>query len=169
MPTICSYNGVADDLPTVTADGTDLERCYRRNREKLWRALLLFSADPNVANDAMAEAFAQALRRGTAIRDLDRWIWRTSFAVARGELKRRSSLVPMIEMAYEMPEPTVDLVRAMRSLSAKQRASVVLYHFAGYSTRETAAIIGSSPPAVAVHLQRARARLRELLKGKEDA
>jgi DNA-directed RNA polymerase specialized sigma subunit, sigma24 homolog len=147
---------------------TDFERCYRRHRQKLWRSLLLFSADPDVASDAMAEAFAQALRRGDDVRNLDRWVWRTAFAIARGELQRRSAVEPLVDMPQEMPEPTVDMVRALEALSPKQRASVVLHHYAGYSTRETAAIIGSTAAAVGVHLQRARVRLRTLLEEDDD-
>lgn len=148
---------------------TELERCYLRQREKLWRSLLLFSADHEVASDAVAEAFVQALRRGEGVRDLDRWVWKAAFAIARGELRHRSTTEPLIDLPQEMPASTVDLVRALERLSPKQRASVVLHHYAGYSTKETAAIIGSTPPAVGVHLQRARARLRALLQEDDDA
>ena len=148
---------------------TELERCFRRQYGKLWRSLLLFSADPEVASDAVAEAFAQALRRGEEIRDLDRWVWKSAFAIARGELRRRSTNEPMVDLPQEMPASTVDLVSALDRLSPKQRASVVLHHYAGYSTKETAAIIGSTAPAVGVHLQRARTRLRALLQEDDDA
>lgn len=153
----------------MTDGSTELERCYRRQQEKLWRSLLLFSADPDIASDAVAEAFAQALRRGDGIRDLDRWVWKAAFAIARGALLDRSKSHALVDLPQEMPEPTVDLVRALGRLPFKQRASVVLHHYAGYSNRETAAIIGSTPQAVGVHLQRARARLRELLREDDDA
>jgi DNA-directed RNA polymerase specialized sigma24 family protein len=45
---------------------------------------------------------------------------------------------------------------------------VVLHHGAGYPVREVAAIIGSTPAAVRVHLSRGRRRLRDLLGG-DDA
>ena len=145
-----------------------LERCYVQQHDRLWRALLLFSADPDVASDAVAEAFAQALRRGDSIRDLDRWVWKSAFAIARGELQHHSRNETIRETSYDMPAPPVDVIRALESLSPKQRASIVLHHYAGYSTKETAAIIGSTAPAVGVHLQRARSRLRNLLKEHED-
>jgi hypothetical protein len=40
----------------------------------MWRALLVFAGDAEVASDAVAEAFAQALRRGGEIRDPKRWV-----------------------------------------------------------------------------------------------
>ena len=49
--------------------------------------VLLFSSDPDVASDAVAEAFAQALRRGDALRDPERWVWKVAFRVAAAELK----------------------------------------------------------------------------------
>jgi hypothetical protein len=110
----------------------------------------------------VAEAFAQALRRGDEIRDAERWIWRTVFRVAAGELKERSRSVPMtIERTYEMEEPARELVAALARLSERQRAAVVLHHAVGYPIR--AAIVGSTPAAVKVHLMRGRRRLRELL------
>ena len=62
-----------------------------------------------------------------------------------------------------------DLVRALGHLSEKQRAAFVLYHYAGYPHAEVARIIGSTTAAVAVHLHRARGRLRDLLReGRDD-
>jgi RNA polymerase sigma-70 factor (ECF subfamily) len=73
----------------------------------MWRALYAYAGDPEVASDAVSEAFAQALRRGSAIRELDRWVWRSAFRIAAGEMKRRRSEVggSSTEMTYEMEEP----------------------------------------------------------------
>jgi RNA polymerase sigma-70 factor (ECF subfamily) len=154
----------------IVTEATAVERWYREQGEKLWRALLMFSGNPEVASDAMAEAFAQALRRGDAIRKLDRWVWRAAFKIARGELQRRRQHdAALPELPVELPSPTVDLVRALRRLTPKQRGAVILHHYAGYSNRETAAILGSTTAAIGVHLERARARLREELKEDLDA
>ena len=149
--------------------GERLERLYRGQGARMWHAVLAFAGDPEVASDAVAEAFAQALRRGDEIRDAERWIWRTVFRVAAGELKTRSRFVPMtIARTYEVEEPARELVAALSRLSERQRAAVVLHHAAGYPIREVAAIVGSTPAAVKVHLMRARRRLRELLKENDD-
>jgi RNA polymerase sigma-70 factor (ECF subfamily) len=68
---------------------------------------------------------------------------------------------------YEIEGSARELVDALQRLSPKQRTSVVLHHAAGYPLREVAAIIGSSPGAVKVHLLRGRRRLRELLQEEE--
>lgn len=155
-----------DRAPAGVERGERVERLYREQGARMWHAVLAFAGDPEVASDAVAEAFAQALRRGEEIRDAERWIWRTMFRVAAGELKARSRSVPMtIERRYEMEEPARELVVALSRLSERQRAAVVLHHAAGYPIREVAAIVGSTPAAVKVHLMRGRRRLRELLEG----
>src|SRR3954470_12849904 len=54
----------------------ELERVYREESPRLYRALLLFGGSPEVAADAVAEAFAQALGRGDALNAPDRWVWK---------------------------------------------------------------------------------------------
>jgi RNA polymerase sigma-70 factor (ECF subfamily) len=135
----------------------------------MWLAVLAFAGDREVASDAVAETFAQALRRGDAIREPERWLWRTVFRVAAGELKTRGREEHvLVEGSYEMEEPARELVAALARLSPRQRGAVVLHHAAGYPGREVAAILGSTPAAVKVHLMRGRRRLRELL-GEPDA
>ncbi len=142
----------------------ELERLYREQGDRMWRAVLAFAGDPEVANDAVAEAFAQALRRGPEIREPERWLWRSVFKIAAGELKERGRTTSLrVEGSYEMEEPARELVAALAKLSEKQRAAVVLHHAADYPVKEIALILGSTSAAVKVHLSRARRRLRELL------
>ncbi|MBI3648879.1 MAG: sigma-70 family RNA polymerase sigma factor [Actinobacteria bacterium] len=152
-----------------TEPGAELERLYRRDGARLWRSLLAFTGDPEVAKDAMAEAFAQALGRGDAIRDQERWVWRSAFRIASGEMKQRSRQRFLEEnLSYEMSEPPTDLLRILGQLSPKQRAVIILHFYAGHSTREVAAILGSTTGTVRVHISQGRKRLRRLLEG-EDA
>jgi RNA polymerase sigma-70 factor, ECF subfamily len=143
----------------------DVEALYRKEADRLWRALLGFTRDPEVASDAMAEAFAQLLGRLEAVRSPDRWLWRAAFRIASGEMKRMRQREPLVDQVYEVPETARNLLEALGSLSAKQRGAVVLHHYGGYSVREVAEILGSTPSAVKVHLFRGRRRLRELLRG----
>jgi RNA polymerase sigma factor (sigma-70 family) len=149
---------------------TDLEQVYRADGERLWRSLVLSFGDPELAADAMAEAFAQALRRGAAIRDPQRWVWKAAYRIAAGEKHREGSVVASgAEPTVEMMDSIVDLLRALGRLSPKQRASVVLADYAGYSHREIAVVLGTSVPTVAVHVHNARRRLREMLEVDDDA
>lgn len=64
---------------------------------------------------------------------------------------------------YEVPHEASELFDALRRLSPNQRAAVVLHHYAGYPVKDIASMIGSTPPAVRVHLSVGRKRLRTLL------
>jgi RNA polymerase sigma-70 factor (ECF subfamily) len=143
---------------------TEIEAVYREHGDRLWRALLGYTGDPDVASDAVIEAFAQALRRGEQIDVPLRWIWRAAFRIAAGELaERRRHPRAVHEEAVLPTETDLDLVAALRRLSPKQRAAVLLHHYAGYPVRQVAEIIGTSPGAVRVHLTMGRRRLRDLL------
>lgn len=152
-----------DDVGSRTATSR-LERLYRERGDILWRSLLAFTGDPEIASDAMAEGFAQALRRGDAIREPERWIWRASFRIAAGALKERGRHGPFEgSESYEMEETSRELLSALRQLSPKQRGAVVLHHAGGYPLKEAAKILGTTPGAMKVHLMRGRDRLRRLL------
>jgi RNA polymerase sigma-70 factor (ECF subfamily) len=149
--------------------GQELERLYRKDGARLWRSLLGLTGDPDLARDAMAEAFAQALGRGEAVKDQERWIWRAAFRIAAGELKRRSLQRPLSDDgSYEMTEPPTDLLRVLGRLSPKQRAAIVLHFYAGYTTRQVAAILGVTTGTVRVHISQGRRRLRQLLENEDD-
>jgi len=126
-------------------------------------SLLAFTGDPELAKDAMAEAFAQAIGRGDAIAHQDRWVWRAAFRIASGEMKQRSRRMPLREAPYEMAEPATDLLRILHQLSPRQRAVIILHFYAGYPTREMGAILGCTAGTVRMHISQGRRRLRRLL------
>lgn len=148
---------------------TGIERAYREQAPKMWRALLGYTGDPEIASDALAEAFARALRLDGEIRDVPAWTWRVAFRLAAGELRRRREVPTASEpTGYEMPEPVPELMRALRVLSPNQRLAVVLHDYGDRPTAEVAAIIGCSRATVHVHLSQGRHRLRDLLEDQDD-
>jgi RNA polymerase sigma-70 factor (ECF subfamily) len=157
---------VVQDAP-VSDEASALELTYRAEAGRLWRALVLDTGDREIASDAVAEAFAQALARGDALERPGAWVWRAAFRIAAGEMQRRRRQVAddrdPPQRPDDLPSDLVDVLRALDRLSPKQRASIVLHHYAGYPVKEVARIVGSTPAAVGVHLHRARTRLRELL------
>ncbi len=154
---------------TVRADVARLEEVYEEHGARLWRALFVYAGDREVASDAVAEAFAQALRRGDDLRSPERWIWRSAFRIAMGELsRRRRQTEEVMATSYEVPEETTELLLALPELTQDQRVAIVLHYYSGYSLKEVAKITGSTPSAVGVRLHRGRKRLRELL-GDDDA
>jgi RNA polymerase sigma-70 factor, ECF subfamily len=154
----------------ATATHADsVEAVYREEAERMWRALVGFAGDDEIASDAVAEAFAQALRRGNGIRDVRAWVWRSSFRIAAGELKRRGRNVDLVpESSYLDPEVDTELLSALARLPERQRAAVVLHYYADASVKDIALDTGMSQIAVRAHLSRGRKRLKELL-GQTDA
>ena len=152
------------DAAVDVDEGLRFEATYRDHGARLWRSVLLYAGDPEVASDAVAEAFAQAIRRGDEVREPLAWVTQAAFRIAAGELKaRRGNDHPIVEVAYDVPEPTSELMAALHQLSPKQRAAMVLHFCDGYTLAEVADIIESTTSAVSVHLHRARKRLRVLL------
>lgn len=140
-----------------------VEDVYRHHAKKMWRALLAYTGNPDVASDALAEAFAQALRRGNAVRDVERWVWRAAFRIAAGELQKRRLILPEVDRPADDPNPDVELHHALMEVAPKQRAALFLHYYGGYPPGEIAHMIGSTQSAVRVHLHRGRKRLAEIL------
>jgi RNA polymerase sigma-70 factor, ECF subfamily len=143
----------------------EVEAIYRQDGDRLWRALYAFAGNEEVASDAVAESFAQALRRGTAIRDVRSWVWRSAFRLAAGDLKRQSTLArgPMPEGAFHDAHPDGQLLVALQALTPQQRAVIVLHYYADCPVREIARRTGINQLAVRAHLSRGRKHLRVLL------
>jgi RNA polymerase sigma-70 factor, ECF subfamily len=148
------------DISTLST----IERLYRQEGRRLWWALVAYAGDTEVANDAVAEAFAQALGRGTALADPLAWIWRVAFRVAAGELKRRRQTDHRLpDVASPSEQRATQLVSLLRQLPDKQRAAIVLHYYADRPVRDVAAAMGVSPATARVHLHRGRRRLMRLL------
>jgi RNA polymerase sigma-70 factor (ECF subfamily) len=160
---------VVQDAPVTEAKGA-LERVYLEQGAKLWRALVAHTGDPELAGDSMAEAFAQALARGDAIREPASWVWTSAFRIAAGLLKERGRSLPRaaLERTTQMPDPIADLIAALAQISPKQRMAIVLHDYADRPTDEVARTIGASRATVHVHLSKGRRRLREILGGHDD-
>jgi RNA polymerase sigma-70 factor, ECF subfamily len=148
----------------VSQRESQVEAIYRAEFPKLWRALYAFAGDPDVASDAVAEAYARAMRDEARIRDVNAWTWRVAFRLAAAELRRRRA-APVVtpQDPYELAPSVPELVAALRTLSPNQRLAVVLHDYADRPTSEVAEAIGCSKATVHVHLSQARRRLRKLL------
>jgi RNA polymerase sigma-70 factor (ECF subfamily) len=150
--------------PTIETFHASAEAVYRRDGAKLWRALLAYGGDRTIADDAVAEAFAQLLRRGDEVRSPELWVWRAAFRIAAGELQQRNRFEQLVDdRGRNDPEPAWTVVEALRRLTPAQRPVLVLRDFVGYSTRQTAEIVGTSEASVRMQLARGRRSLRKEL------
>ena len=157
--------GIVTTIVARIAAAGEVEAVYRTDGDRLWRALYAFCGDEDVASDAVAEAFAQALRRGSDIRDVRSWVWRSAFKLAKGDLKRGSLLMrgPLPEGTFHDAHPDDQLLAALQQLTQQQRAVIVLHYYADCPVRDISRRTGINPLAVRAHLSRGRKRLRVLL------
>lgn len=148
-----------------------VEAVYREHHVRLWRSLLAYTGDADLASEAAAETFSQAVARGTELRDPAAWIWRSAFKIAGGimsERRARSEDQPIDEVldlvAGEMSFstfPLVEFVDSLMDLPNQRRAVVVLRYAGGFSAPEIAELLGTSANTVRVQLHRAHGQLRE--------
>jgi RNA polymerase sigma-70 factor (ECF subfamily) len=155
-------------IVAIESDAPDLGDLYEREGPRLWRAVFAYAQDRAVTDDAVAEAFAQCLRRGDGVKDPRAWVWTAAFRLSAAELKERRRYSPLADQRVEAPDDdTGRLLAALRRLPMNQRAALVLRFYEGYGTDEIARMLGSSRATVRVHLSRGRRRLRGLLKEDE--
>jgi DNA-directed RNA polymerase specialized sigma24 family protein len=148
-----------------------VEAVYRAVHPRLWRSLLAYTGDADLASDAEAEAFAQVLRRGDAVDDVAAWVWRSAFRIASGLLASRprgNDLSPG-DCWTASTGSVAEFVGLLAELSPQQRACVVLRYVGEYTSPEIGELLGTTATTVRVQLNRAHAALRESITEAEHA
>ncbi|HXB55695.1 MAG TPA: RNA polymerase sigma factor [Vicinamibacteria bacterium] len=167
-----------------------LSKALLEEGDRLYALALRVTRDPDLAADAVQEAFATALERESGFRgesSLATWLHRIVFTKAIDLLRRRGREGPLPEDDPEARPPQggdmgrapswarppdalllgketrVALEKALGALTPAQRAIFELKEAEGRPTEEVAAILGMPPGTVRVHLHRARLKLRSLL------
>ena len=146
-----------------------VEAAYRAIHARLWKALLAFTGDAELASDAEAEAFAQVLRRGGAVDDVEAWVWRSAFRIASGLLASRAPNPSAADRSVSPTQSMTEFLDLLGGLSAQQRACVALRYVGGYKPVEIGELLGTSAGTIRVQLSRAHAVLRDLLREAENA
>lgn len=145
------------------------EDFYEREHDRVFRAVMAFCGDREVAKDATQEGFARAYGRWRRLRNKNwatGWVMTTAMNHSRRTLRRKP--IPQVQNA-ESPAPSgdrVDLVRALVLLPQRQRQAVILFHIADQPIAVVAELMGISDGAVKTHLDRARKSLRTPLEVK---
>ena len=153
-------------------DTNRLEELVTKYENTLFRAALAILREPQEAQDAVQDAYVRYLEKRPRFRDGEHakaWLLRVTANGCKSRLraKKRHPTVELLDV-YPAAEPdSRELVEAIFTLSANQRAAVHLHYYEGYSTGEIAQILGQRPGTVRSHLSRAREALRQYLKGEE--
>jgi RNA polymerase sigma-70 factor, ECF subfamily len=167
-----------------------LTRALVEEGDRLYALAFRVTRDPDLAADAVQEAFASSLDHVDGFRGearLSTWLHRIVFTKSIDLLRRRRREEPLLqEEAEELTaedlrlghgsswarppdelllgkETRAALERALGKLTPLQRAVFELKETEGRPTAEVAEILGTAEPTVRVHLHRARLKLRDLL------
>jgi RNA polymerase sigma factor (sigma-70 family) len=145
--------------------------------------MMLAAHDRGLGEQIGQEAFTRLYERWPSIESEDhalRFVYRTALNLAtshhRGERRWRSLASSRgAELAgrdVAGPEHATaqrdELFAALRRLSPKQRACVVLVDYVGFDDRDAASTLGIAASTVRVHLTRGRRALRAALTSEES-
>jgi RNA polymerase sigma-70 factor (sigma-E family) len=135
------------------------------------RTVFLVLHDHGRAEEIAQDAFVQLLRRWDKVSRYEApeaWVRRVAIRLAVREARRERRRA-VLRASDSMPATVydavmdVDLLKAIRSLPARQRSVVVLFYYEDRPMDEIAEIVGCSTSTGWVHLHRARKRLGALL------
>jgi RNA polymerase sigma-70 factor (ECF subfamily) len=162
--------------------------CYRelmdRYRDHAMAVAVNLLANREDAEDACQEAFLKAFRRLNTFdegRSYKNWFYallsnhcldmirkRTRFKGFLGRFRHEEPCATPAEGSAGRGAEDLDF-RYLRPLAPKERMAMYLWAQEGYSSAEIAAFMGCRPNTAAVHLHRARTKLRTILKERTDA
>lgn len=157
-------------MPKVTK--AEFEQIARENMQTLYAHAAVITATKQDAEDAAEEAIYRLLVRTKPFENREHiraWLIRVTVNAALKMRKRQARFSGDIESEelwedFSYPEQS-EVTRAVMQLEEGSRAVILLFYYDEYSVREIAKALKISPSAVTSRLSRARARLKEILKG----
>ncbi len=138
--------------------GETIEGFCRRISPRLIGSLILQFDDRLVAEDLAQEALARTWERWSEVSAMaspEAWTYRVAFNLAASTRRRRRAERRAYERNERPSPPAPDLTTerlalrsALEALPPRQRAAVVLRHYAGFSIRDSAAALGCAEGTV---------------------
>lgn len=159
-------------LPNLT-----FEELFSSEHAALFRALYLITGSTQEAEELMQDAFLSVWQRWDQVREMDNpagYLCRVAVNGARSRVRRiklsaKRVIVPGVpEDAFAAADLRDELVRALASLTERQRMALVLTDLMDLPADESAKILGIKPPTVRSLASQARAALRVTMEA-EDA
>jgi RNA polymerase sigma-70 factor, ECF subfamily len=151
------------------------EDVFERDYDRLVQALSLVAGSRDAAADAVQEAFVRLINRWDTVgsyEDPAGWVRRVAVNLIRDQQRaflRQTRLVLKLEHDSPAPEGSLqideELWKELRRLPLRQRTALALVYVGDLTARETAEVMRVSEGTVDRHLNRARTKLKEVLKG----
>lgn len=159
-------------VDSVSDAAADFDRFCRSVSPRLFGALVLQCDDRGTAEELTQEALGRAWERWETVHRADRpenWVFRVAFNLAASDRRRRRAarraherLGPPDDLSPDSSERTA-LRGALEALPPRQRAAVVLRHYAGFSVADAAVALDCAEGTVKSLTSHGLDRLRRVL------
>ncbi len=146
---------------------------FRRHKDKMWAVAIRTTRDPEMASDAVQDAFLNAFRRADSFRgtaQVSTWLHRIVVNACLDRLRRvrpTSNLDDHDPVEPRDPHRSVevrmDVRAALDRLPEAQRLSLILVDMQGLSVAEAAAVLEVAEGTIKSRCARGRAAMAELL------
>ena len=151
------------------------ESFFEEHRSKVFGAMCLVTGNRQEAEEITQDAFIRLLERWDRVahlEDLTGFLFKTAMNVFRNRA-RRASLAARRSLGIAdqgddlaTVEDRDEVIRAMRPLTAHQRAALVLTGYLGYSSEEAAQLLGVRASTVRALATKGRATARATVEGR---
>lgn len=139
--------------------------------DTIYRVAYSYMKDRNDADDVTQDVLIELYRTEKVFESDDHvrnWLIRVTVnrckMLFRSPWRKREDIAVYAETLGFEEQSHLDLFNAVMALGKKYRVPLMLFYYEGYSTAETAAILGISENAVSTRLFRAKSKLKDLLK-----
>ncbi len=147
---------------------------YRRHVGMVYQICLMLMKNVPDAEDAVQTVFRKVMEYDKPFRDPEHeraWFIVTARNECRNQLKhwwrtRRGSEEELDRLIWE-PEPEGAVWEQVAALPQQHRLVLYLHYYQGYTTGETARILGENPSTVRTRLVQARKKLKLRLEAEE--
>ena len=149
---------------------------FRRHRDRMWAVALRTTADPEMAADAVQEAFIAAFRGAGSFRGeaaVTTWLHRIVINACLDRLRRTKPVVPLPDADLRLLADThdhhhsvdvrLDIQAALDQLPETQRMALILVDMHGLSIAEAASIQNVAEGTIKSRCSRGRAAMVPLL------
>ena len=149
---------------------------FRRHRDRMWAVALRTTADPEMAADAVQEAFISAFRGAGSFRGeaaVTTWLHRIVINACLDRLRRTKPVVPLPDADLRLLADThdhhhsvdvrLDIQAALDQLPETQRMALILVDMHGLSIAEAASIQNVAEGTIKSRCSRGRAAMVPLL------
>jgi RNA polymerase sigma factor (sigma-70 family) len=157
----------------VRIDEAAVNGFVARDYAKVLAAVAMIVRDRAEAEDLVQDALARAWGRND-IDHLAAWVSCSAMNRGRGVLRRRLRRDRALARSFERPtsppsvEASMDLRRALKTLTTREREATLLYYALDLSVRDVAASMSVSEGTVKVLLSRGRHKLAQSMAVDDD-